>query len=116
MLRIPELAEQSVLITGAARGLGLAMAVRLARLSATVGLVDIDAESVAAAAEQIRSTGGRACAYTADVSNQAALQYVAGEFAREGNGIVERKREATQRQPLSRLKPPLGRTRFNTIV
>ena len=87
MPRLPEIAEQSVLITGAARGLGLAMAVRLARLGATVGLVDIDAESVAAATEQIRSNGGRACAYTADVSNQAALLYVAGEFARETSGI-----------------------------
>jgi meso-butanediol dehydrogenase/(S,S)-butanediol dehydrogenase/diacetyl reductase len=87
MPRLPEIAEQSVLITGAARGLGLAMAVRLARLGATVGLVDIDAESVAAAAEQIRSNGGRACAYTADVSHQAALLYVASEFARETSGI-----------------------------
>jgi meso-butanediol dehydrogenase/(S,S)-butanediol dehydrogenase/diacetyl reductase len=87
VLRIPEIAEQSVLVTGAARGLGLAMAARLARLGAVVGLVDIDAQGVAAAAEQIRSNGGRAYAYTADVSSQAAFQQVAGEFAREVHGM-----------------------------
>ena len=87
MLRIPELVEQSVLITGAARGLGLAMGVRLARLGATVGLVDIDAAGVAAAAEGIRSNGGRAFAYTADVSSQAALLHAAGKFALESDGL-----------------------------
>ena len=46
MLRIPQLSEQSVLITGGARGLGLAMGVRLAQLGATVGLVDIDGDGV----------------------------------------------------------------------
>ena len=86
-MRIPELVEQSVLITGAARGLGLAMGVRLARLGATVGLVDIDAAGVAAAAEGIRSNGGRAFAYTADVSIQAALLHAAGKFALESDGL-----------------------------
>ena len=87
MLRIPEIAEQSILVTGAARGLGLAMANRLARLGATVALVDIDAQSVAAAVAQIRSDGGRAHAYTADVSSQAAFSQAAGEFAREAGGL-----------------------------
>ncbi len=86
-MRIPELAEQSVLITGAARGLGLAMGVRLARQGATVGLVDIDAEGVAIGAEMIRASGGRAFAYTADVSSRAALLHVAGKFALETDGL-----------------------------
>jgi meso-butanediol dehydrogenase/(S,S)-butanediol dehydrogenase/diacetyl reductase len=87
VLRIPELAEQSVLVTGAARGLGLAMAARLASLGATVALVDIDTKSVTAAAEQIRSSGGRAYAYTADVSSQAAVLQVAGEFSAATGGL-----------------------------
>jgi NAD(P)-dependent dehydrogenase (short-subunit alcohol dehydrogenase family) len=52
VLPIPPIAEQSILITGAGRGLGLAMASRLAQLGAAVGLVDIDAENVTAAAAQ----------------------------------------------------------------
>lgn len=86
MAQIPEISEQSILITGAGRGLGLAMAVRLASLGAAVGLVDIDAENVIARAEQIRSKGARAWSYTADVSSQAALLAAADEFAREAGG------------------------------
>jgi meso-butanediol dehydrogenase / (S,S)-butanediol dehydrogenase / diacetyl reductase len=89
MTRIPEISEQSVLVTGAGRGLGLAMAVRLARLGAVVALVDIDAKSVDAAAEQIRSAGGRAHPYSADVSSQAALLAVADEFARATGGGLD---------------------------
>jgi meso-butanediol dehydrogenase / (S,S)-butanediol dehydrogenase / diacetyl reductase len=63
------------------------MAAKLAQLGATVGLVDIDAQSVGAAAEQIRSSGGRAHAYTADVSRQAALLEAATSFSRQTQGL-----------------------------
>ena len=75
------------MITGAARGLGLAMGVGLARRGAVVGLVDIDAEGVASGAEQIRSAGGRAHSYQADVSNRSALLAVADAFTRETRGL-----------------------------
>src|SRR3569833_3423703 len=84
--RSPEIAEQSILITGAGRGLGLAMAVRLARLGAAVGLVDIDRQNASAGAEQIRSNGARAWGYSADVSSQAALLVAADAFASDAGG------------------------------
>jgi NAD(P)-dependent dehydrogenase (short-subunit alcohol dehydrogenase family) len=87
VLPIAEILDQSILVTGAGRGLGLAMAIRLARLGATVALVDIDARSVNAGAEQIRSSGGRAFAYTADVSSRAALFEAAAAFAQQANGL-----------------------------
>jgi meso-butanediol dehydrogenase / (S,S)-butanediol dehydrogenase / diacetyl reductase len=87
VLRLPEIAEQSILITGAARGLGLAMGVGLALRGAVVGLVDIDAEGIAMGAEQIRSAGGRAHSYQADVSSRSALLSVADAFARETQGL-----------------------------
>jgi meso-butanediol dehydrogenase/(S,S)-butanediol dehydrogenase/diacetyl reductase len=87
VLPVAEISDQTVLITGAGRGLGRAMAIRLAQHGAAVGLVDIDASSCAQTAEHIRSTGGRASAYGADVSNQAALLDAAGRFAREHAGL-----------------------------
>src|SRR5262249_44185658 len=87
VLPVAELSQQAVLITGAGRGLGRAMAVRLAQQGAAVGLVDIDASSCAQAAEVIRASGGRASSYAADVSSRAAVLDVAGRFAREHGGL-----------------------------
>jgi len=87
VLPIAELSAQAVLITGAGRGLGRAMAVRLAQHGVRVGLVDIDAGSCAAAVEQIRAAGGKASAYTADAANRAALLDAAGRFAGDHAGL-----------------------------
>lgn len=87
MLPIAELSQQAVLITGAGRGLGRAMAVRLARHGVSVGLIDIDASSCADAAERIRAAGGKASAYGADAANRTALLDAAGEFAHDHSGL-----------------------------
>jgi NAD(P)-dependent dehydrogenase (short-subunit alcohol dehydrogenase family) len=87
VLPIAELAEQAVLITGAGRGLGQAMAVRLAQHGARVGLVDIDEQSCIAAAAAICAAGGRASAYPADAAERTALLEVAGRFAEEHSGL-----------------------------
>jgi len=87
VLPVVEISEQAVLITGAGRGLGRAMAVRLAQHGAAVGLVDIDGSGCAQAVEQIRASGGRAFAYEADVSSRAAVLEAAGKFAGEHGGL-----------------------------
>jgi 3-oxoacyl-[acyl-carrier protein] reductase len=63
------------------------MAIKLARLGAAVGLVDIDAGNVKAAVERIRSSGGRASAHVADVSSRAALFEAAAAFVAQANGL-----------------------------
>src|SRR5688500_467452 len=73
--------ELAVLVTGAARGLGRSVAGKLAACGATVGLVDIDATSCEAAAAQIRSGGGNAQAFGADVADRAAFAAVSARFA-----------------------------------
>jgi 2-dehydro-3-deoxy-L-rhamnonate dehydrogenase (NAD+) len=55
-------------VTGAARGIGLAIATRLAAGGARVALLDVDAAGVAAAARRV---GGEAVALTADVTRTA---------------------------------------------
>jgi meso-butanediol dehydrogenase / (S,S)-butanediol dehydrogenase / diacetyl reductase len=87
VLPVAEISQQAVLITGAGRGLGRAMALALGRQGAAVGLVDVDASGCAGTAEAIRSTGGRASSYEADVSSQSMMLEVAGKFAAEHGGM-----------------------------
>jgi 3-oxoacyl-[acyl-carrier protein] reductase len=79
--------QQSVLITGAGRGLGRALALHLAGLGATVGLSDIDAANCEASVEAVRSAGGKAFGYPADVGDREALLKVSAAFARDAGRI-----------------------------
>jgi len=63
------------------------MAARLAHRGVTVGLVDIDAVTCRAAAEEIRAAGGKASAYVADAADRAALLEAAGRFAADHSGL-----------------------------
>jgi meso-butanediol dehydrogenase/(S,S)-butanediol dehydrogenase/diacetyl reductase len=87
VLPVAELSEQAVLITGAGRGLGRAIALRLARRGSRVGLIDVDAAAACALVEQIRGAGGQASCFVVDVADQSAVLGAAAEFAREHGGI-----------------------------
>ena len=65
---------QVVLVTGAGRGIGKAIALAFARDGAKVAVNDINPGSCEAVAEEIRSGGGEAAAFHADVSNKLAVQ------------------------------------------
>lgn len=87
MLPVANLTEQAVLITGAGRGLGRAIAVRLAQCGARVGLIDLDAAAANDVAAQVRNAGGRATSFAVDVSDQSAVMDAAAAFAREHGGV-----------------------------
>jgi NAD(P)-dependent dehydrogenase (short-subunit alcohol dehydrogenase family) len=61
------------LVTGAGRGIGLALAAGLAQAGATVTLVARSADEVEAAAEAIRDTGGKAMGAVLDVTDLTAV-------------------------------------------
>jgi meso-butanediol dehydrogenase / (S,S)-butanediol dehydrogenase / diacetyl reductase len=82
-----DLSAQTVLITGAGRGLGRSVAETLARCGAAVGLVDLDATSCQTAADDIRRSGGTALAYVADVADRAAFARAAAQLAAERGRI-----------------------------
>jgi 2-hydroxycyclohexanecarboxyl-CoA dehydrogenase len=71
-------------VTGAGRGIGRAIALRLARAGLSVGVTDLDGETATDVADEILSTGGRAVARAADVTSlhamRAAVWAVEGEL------------------------------------
>ena len=64
-------------ITGASKGLGQQMAEALAEAGATVALVARNRELLEKVRDGIASRGGRAFAFTADVTDEAAVQALA---------------------------------------
>jgi len=79
------LAGQSALVTGAGRGFGRSIALRLAADGAAVTLVSRSAGELEAVAEEIRSAGGKAVVATADVSDPAQVE-AACNVARAAHG------------------------------
>jgi rhamnulose-1-phosphate aldolase/alcohol dehydrogenase len=76
LARMPKpkpLATRVALVTGAASGIGKAIATRLAAEGACVVIADLDAEKAAAAAEEIGNTDV-AVGIAADVTDEAAVQ------------------------------------------
>lgn len=79
---IPDLAGQRILISGAGRGLGQAVAEHLARCGAAVAVCDIAGDTAHAVADGIMADGGSAQAYVADLSLRQAFLDIAEDFAR----------------------------------
>ncbi|MFC9789730.1 SDR family NAD(P)-dependent oxidoreductase [Rhodococcus sp. NPDC127528] len=75
------------LVTGAAGGLGSAMAKRLAREGAHVVVTDVREPEARKVADEITATGGRAVALAHDVTDPDAWQHVIGTAETEFGGL-----------------------------
>jgi 3-oxoacyl-[acyl-carrier protein] reductase len=77
----------TVLVTGAASGMGKAPAEVFAAEGANVAVTDVTAEKAEAVAEGIRAAGGSAQAWVLDVSDPEAIKRVTDEIAARFGGI-----------------------------
>lgn len=65
---------RTAIVTGAARGLGRAIALELARRGARLALFDLDLDGATETAQLIRASGGEAAAFAVDVSDEQSVQ------------------------------------------
>ena len=80
-------AEQSIVITGASSGIGLATALAASALGARVTLVARSETALMAICDEIRAAGGQACWEVADVADRGALQRAAERALDRYGGI-----------------------------
>lgn len=72
---------RAAVITGAAQGIGLAIATVLARHGASVVVSDVNAEGAEKAAEGLKADGLKAIAVACDVTDEAAMEALADTCA-----------------------------------
>jgi meso-butanediol dehydrogenase / (S,S)-butanediol dehydrogenase / diacetyl reductase len=80
---MPRLNDRIAIVTGAARGIGRAIATAMAREGATVIVTDIHLSEAEELAETLRSEGCKAAAYPLDVSDSAACEALAAAINAE---------------------------------
>jgi NAD(P)-dependent dehydrogenase (short-subunit alcohol dehydrogenase family) len=70
-------------VTGAASGIGLAIAERLARDGAAVAIFDLDGDGAEAAAKGIEAVGGRALGLQVDVTDRSGIEAAVAEVVEQ---------------------------------
>src|SRR5262245_59920225 len=78
---MPLLKDHIAVVTGAASGIGRAIAAGYAHEDARVVLLDVNEQAVAEAAKEIRAAGGKAESFRLDVTNREDCFAVAKEIA-----------------------------------
>lgn len=82
-----EVTGRVALVTGGAQGIGAAVARRLARGGARVGVLDLSPDAAEAVAKQIADEGGTALALEADVADRPAVEAAVGQLTAEYGGL-----------------------------
>ena len=80
-------AGRTVLVTGAASGMGRLLALRFAAESASVVLWDVNAQGLDAVRGEVAAAGGTARAYTCNLTDRRAIATVAAKTLAEGGPV-----------------------------
>ncbi|MYB22397.1 MAG: glucose 1-dehydrogenase [Chloroflexi bacterium] len=83
-----ELAGKNAVVTGAGRGIGRAIALRLAEAGANVAAADIDAENAMNTSEEVRALGSEGLSLHADVGDLGEIDRMVGD-ARDAFGRID---------------------------
>jgi 2-hydroxycyclohexanecarboxyl-CoA dehydrogenase len=78
---------KTVLITGAAGGIGQALTVRFAEEGCRLGLIDMNAHALEATAQRARGAGAAATTYAIDITDYDAVKSAVDAFAGEAGRI-----------------------------
>src|SRR3954470_23325473 len=84
---MPGVQDRVALVTGAAQGIGAAVARRLAHDGAKVGVLDLQQEAAQAVADEITAAGGKAIGLGADVSKRDQVEPAVARIAEELGGL-----------------------------
>jgi 2-hydroxycyclohexanecarboxyl-CoA dehydrogenase len=84
---ITRLAGKVAIVTGAAQGIGRAIATRLAEEGASVAIGDIQEAVAGATAQELRSAGCKATAVKLDVTSLESAQAATAQVEREFGGV-----------------------------
>ena len=87
MAELFRLDQKIAIITGAASGIGRAIAQVFARQGATVCVVDLQQQQALQVVQEITSTGHQAFAYQADVTDAVAVKQVVNRICKDQGGV-----------------------------
>ena len=79
--------RKRIVVTGAASGLGLELCRRFARAGWTIGMLDVNAAALDAAAVEVERLGGRVSRVVADVTDADALRAAVDALVADAQGL-----------------------------